>query len=128
MFLILSASSARAIQYDRWADEILTIADDVSGDSVQRLGKDGSTERVVDHENIQRSRLRCDSRKWLLSKLLPDRFGERTTTAVTGPNGGAIKTECSYAALRHLSREAKAERRQVRTLIRELRHLIDSSE
>jgi hypothetical protein len=62
---------ARAIQYDRWADEILTIADDASGDLIQRLGKDGSTERVVDHENIQRSRLRCDSRKWLLSKLLP---------------------------------------------------------
>ena len=93
----------------------MTIADDASGDRIERPGRDGSPEKAVDHENIQRSRLRCDSRKWLLSKLLPDRFGERTTTAVTGPNGGAIRTESesNYAALRHLSTEDKFALREI---------------
>jgi hypothetical protein len=95
----------------------LTIADDASGDRIERPGRDGSPEKAVDHENIQRSRLRCDSRKWLLSKLLPDGFGERTTTAVTGPNGGAIKTENAssggYDYLKHLSTENKFALREI---------------
>ena len=39
---------------------IIEIADDASGDYVTI--SDGK--RIVDHENIQRSRLRVDARKW----------------------------------------------------------------
>ncbi len=31
-------------------------------------------ERVVDHENIQRSRLRVDALKWVASKLAPRKY------------------------------------------------------
>jgi len=56
-----------------WAHEIIEISDDSAGDYV--ITEDGR--RVVDNEHINRSRLKVDSRKWLLSKLLPKRYGDR---------------------------------------------------
>ena len=61
-----------------WAHEIIEIADDSSGDFI--ITEDGR--RAVDHENINRSRLKVDSRKWLLSKILPSRYGDRVQADV----------------------------------------------
>jgi hypothetical protein len=36
---------------------------------------DGKT--IVDHENIQRSRLRVDARKWAAARLAPKKYGDR---------------------------------------------------
>jgi len=33
--------------------------------------------RIVDHENIQRSRLRVDARKWAAARLAPKKYGDR---------------------------------------------------
>jgi hypothetical protein len=38
---------------------------------------DGTTYRSVDHDHIARARLRVDSRKWILSKMLPRIYGDR---------------------------------------------------
>src|SRR5258708_32882014 len=51
---------AREEQADKLFREIIEIADEASGDYVTT--SDGK--RIVDHENIQRSRLRVDARKW----------------------------------------------------------------
>ena len=67
---------AREVQFERWADEILEIADDGSCDYVVRTDDNGP-ELVVDQEHINRSRLKVDARKWLLSKLLPKKFGDK---------------------------------------------------
>jgi len=32
---------------------------------------------TVDHEHIQRARLRVDTRKWILSKMLPKVYGDK---------------------------------------------------
>ena len=53
--------------------EIIEIADDASGDYV--TSSDGQT--IVDHENIQRSRLRVDARKWAAARLAPKKYGDR---------------------------------------------------
>lgn len=47
---------------------------------------------VLDAEHIQRSRLRVDSRKWLLSKLAHTKYGDRllTQTLQLDANGNAI--------------------------------------
>ncbi len=68
---------ARAALVDHWADEIVTISDDGSNDYVERHNKDGSTYTAIDHDHIARSRLRVDSRKWLLSKLRPEQYGDQ---------------------------------------------------
>ena len=53
------------------ADELLDIADDSTNDYMEKTNNDGSTYEALNAENIQRSRLRVDTRKWLLSKMLP---------------------------------------------------------
>jgi hypothetical protein len=70
---------ARLIQVEYWAHEIIEIADDTSGDFI--INEHG--ERVVDHENINRARLKIDARKWLMSKLHPQRYGDRVSADVT---------------------------------------------
>jgi len=70
---------ARLMQVECWTHEIIEIADDTSGDFV--INERG--ERVVDHENINRARLKIDARKWLMSKLHPQRYGDRVTADVT---------------------------------------------
>lgn len=70
---------ARLMLAEYWASEIIEIADDASGDFI--INERG--ERVVDHGNINRARLKIDARKWLMSKLNPQRYGDRVTADVT---------------------------------------------
>lgn len=78
------ACKARAMY---WADEILDIADDASNDYMEITGKDDDAigYKVVG-EAVQRSRLRVDSRKWLLSKML-DMFADKKTVDVKSSDG-----------------------------------------
>ena len=64
---------ARATGYQKMADEILEIADNSNRDLIERA--DGVL--TVDHEHIQRARLRVDTRKWILSKMLPKVYGDK---------------------------------------------------
>ena len=75
---------ARERLLDVYADEIITIADDGTTDYVIKTGRNGHEYEAVDQEHIQRSRLRVESRKWLLSKLRPETYGDRITADVTG--------------------------------------------
>lgn len=82
---------ARTILHEHWADEIIDISDDSRNDWVTREMRNGGTEKVVDHDHINRSRLMVDSRKWLLSKLRPE-YGEKVRQEVTGKDGGPVET------------------------------------
>ena len=64
---------ARELQADALFDEALEIADDVSGDWTT----DKDRKKTLDHENVQRSRLRVDTRKWAAGKLAPKRYGDK---------------------------------------------------
>jgi len=68
---------AREMLYERWADDIIDIADDSSADVVEKTGRNGAVYMAADHDHINRSRLMVESRKWLLSKLLPDTYGDQ---------------------------------------------------
>ena len=61
------------------ADEILEIADDTSKDTITTEGGN----ETANHEWIARSRLMVDARKWLLSKRLPKKYGDKTAVDVT---------------------------------------------
>lgn len=61
---------AREIQYQAMSDEIMDIADDGVNDYVLNNSEDGDLCRV-NPEAIGRSRLRVDTRKWYMSKVLP---------------------------------------------------------
>jgi hypothetical protein len=69
---------ARAIEArtDAHADEILAIADDGHNDWMEKhFGDD--VKWVENGEAIRRSQLRIDSRKWLMSKLAPKKYGDK---------------------------------------------------
>ena len=74
---------AREIGYHAMADETLEISDDGTNDWMKRTqGED--TIDVVNNEAIARSRLRVDTRKWLLSKALPKIYGDKVTSVIEG--------------------------------------------
>lgn len=76
---------AKTVQADVMAEEILDIADDGTNDYKSRMSADGSTDEVIDHDHIARSRLRVDARKWLMSKMAPKKYGDKLQH--TGPDG-----------------------------------------
>lgn len=71
---------ARESQMELMAQEILEIADETGRDTKVIKHGDHETE-VADSEWINRSRLRVDTRKWLMSKLAPKKYGDRTVLA-----------------------------------------------
>lgn len=70
---------AREDQADTLADEIIDIADDSTHD--MHVNADG--DEVVNHDHINRSRLRVDARKWVAAKLKPKKYGDKTDTNLT---------------------------------------------
>ncbi len=64
---------AREAQMDHFADEILEIADSASRDVA--IGADGKPR--FDLQHIQRAKLRIDTRKWLMTKLAPKKYGDK---------------------------------------------------
>jgi hypothetical protein len=60
---------------------------------MQRRGNDERGGWELNGEHIQRSRVRIDTRKWMLSKMLPKVYGDKTEVALTGANGGPVQSE-----------------------------------
>ena len=70
-------AEAREALMDFYAEQILTIAFDESGDVILDQGKDGKTSAVANHAKVQRDRLKVDSLKWTASRLFPKRYGDK---------------------------------------------------
>ncbi len=84
---------ARDVQADYMAEEIIEIADDGTNDFGFKEGdtaEGASASPVFLAEHVQRSKLRVDSRKWLMSKLAPKKYGDFQRTELSGPNGGPV--------------------------------------
>lgn len=73
-------ATARALGYQLLADEIIEISDDSAGDVI--VDDEGNTR--TDAERVARSRLRVDTRKWMLSKMLPKIYGDKIETTHKG--------------------------------------------
>lgn len=79
---------AREVQADSWADDILEIADDNSNDVIR--DPDSGNERF-NSEFAARSRLRVDTRKWLMARMAPKKYGDKVTQQITGEDGGPLQ-------------------------------------
>jgi hypothetical protein len=69
---------AREAQAEYWASEIIEIADSV---------RTGATS-----EEVQAARLAVDSRKWVASRLLPRKYGDRVTNIHGSDPENPLKT------------------------------------
>lgn len=63
---------ATSIRADMLFDEIIEIADK-QGEDIKEV--DGV--KQVNHNIINRNRLQIDSRKWILSKMMPKKYGDK---------------------------------------------------
>lgn len=93
-----SYTRAKEDQLQVLEDEILEIADNpqigetvterpivFEGEPVKKRGKVQVLREVKTSDMIEHRKLRIESRKWLMGKLKPKKYGERL--AHTGPNG-----------------------------------------
>ena len=79
---------AREAQAELMAHEIIQIADDSTNDT--QVDQDGNI--ITNHDNINRSRLRVDARKWIASKLAPKKYGDRLEVENSGEMKFVITT------------------------------------
>lgn len=91
---------ARQLGYDHHGELILKLADE-SRVGVKRTTKANGDTEEVEGDMVDRSRLQVDARKWLLSKMLPKVYGERTTLAgdPDAPLNGTISLSAETARL-----------------------------
>ena len=73
-------AQAKSVQSEREADIILDIADNAT------------------NQDYQVARLRVDARKWLASKLLPNKYGERTQIDHSSTDGSMKPTVIELVA------------------------------
>jgi hypothetical protein len=78
---------AKEIGVEAIAEDILDIADDGRNDWMKRNGADEEAGWVFNGEAARRSQIRIDSRKWLLSKLAPKKYGDKLDLN----HGGEVK-------------------------------------
>jgi hypothetical protein len=81
---------ARSLGYDMLAEDILRIAD-TPLKGVKTVNKATGVE-ITEADMIEHRRLQVDTRKWMLSKMLPKRYGDKVEATLQGPNGGPIET------------------------------------
>ena len=65
---------AREAQADYWAEEIIEISDDDKQDAITDA-ESGNTK--INSEFVARSRLRVDTRKWLMARMAPKKYGDK---------------------------------------------------
>jgi hypothetical protein len=78
------------IRAEELFDEMFDIADNAENDWMAKNSED--TGWQVNGDNIQRARLRIDTRKWALARMNSKKFGDKVTQEVVGKDGGPIAT------------------------------------
>lgn len=61
---------------DALADEVQDIADDGRNDWME-IHKNGQDIVLLDREHVERSKLRIETRKWLMAKMKPKKYGDK---------------------------------------------------
>lgn len=80
---------------DVMAEEMIAIADTSRPGVITKETDEGVETTTKDM--VDRARLQVDARKWLLSKLKPEKYGDKLATTLSAPDGGPVKIETSGA-------------------------------
>lgn len=85
---------ARALGLERLADEVIAISD------APCAGSNGEADNAL----VQKQRLQVDSRKWLLSRLLPKQYGDKVTQELVGNPDAPIVTRIELVPVAPITR------------------------
>lgn len=69
---------------DALADEIMDIADNSTNDWMEIEKSKGRFVPLVDREHVERSKLRIESRKWIMAKMKPKKYGDKLDLSNNG--------------------------------------------
>ena len=72
-------AKTREIQINTFTNQIIEIAEDGSNDWIEKETKKNRLIETLDHEHFERSKLRIDTRKFLMSKITRHKYGEKIT-------------------------------------------------
>lgn len=62
--------------------------------TIQAMVMEEDIIEIVDGDgDVQRDKLRAETRKWLMTKLAAKKYGEKIQQEITGKDGGPIKTD-----------------------------------
>jgi hypothetical protein len=79
-------AKATKVRADNIFEEMLEIADKQEAD----MGYNERGEEVINHNVINRSRLQIDTRKWMLGKLNPTKYGDKLDVTSGGDKLQAV--------------------------------------
>jgi len=85
---------ARQVGTYRVVDDIDQMLDDLP-----RLVREAHDSGVNENALVQALRTQLDGKKWLLSKIMPSKFGDRIATEVSGPGGAPLVVEADPGRL-----------------------------
>lgn len=76
-------AKAKFVGLDNMADDIISLSDECRiGERRKVVTDDGLTkEEVITADMVERSKIQCDNRKWLLGRLYPSKYGDRLALA-----------------------------------------------
>lgn len=80
--------SAREFHLESLSDDIVGLADVCREGTKTKTTKDGIETTTGDM--VERARLQVDARKWLLSKLRPEKYGDKTAVDLRTPEGISV--------------------------------------
>ncbi len=69
---------------DAMAEDILDIADNATYDWMDIQLQSGGIKEIPDNEVIQRSKLRVETRKWIMAKMKPKKYGDKVDITSAG--------------------------------------------
>lgn len=96
---------AREVQADALFDDVLSIADDSRNDWMRSHGEDDAG-WVANGDNIRRSQIRIDARKWMAGKLRPKKYGDFKAVELTGADGGPLQVSAALLSDEDLAKIA----------------------
>lgn len=94
VFKWLAANATFADQYARareaQADTYFEDSVDIADDGTRDYSADPQGGMIVNHDHIQRAKLRVDTRKWAAGKLKPKKYGDRVDLTHASPDGSPL--------------------------------------
>lgn len=76
---------ARELQAEAWADEIKELADVCEVGTRREIMPDGGV-KIYEGDMLERAKLRIDARKWLMSKIVPKKYGDSVGAGISVQN------------------------------------------